>query len=91
MVIMVILLIAGVYDIVDYYFVFKDNDDFVVQEMVCMYVMDVFGLVEGFEVVFFVIYIDQLEVLMLLVLEGGLYNYIKVYEEMFWESDYCLC
>ena len=86
-----ILPIAGAYDIADYYSVFKDNEDPAVQEMARTHVVDVFGPVEGFEAASPATYIDQLEVPMLLVSEGGLYNYTKVYEEMLWESDYRSC
>lgn len=86
-----IIPVAGAYDIEDYYGVFANNEDPGVQAMAETHVMDVFGPQEGFTAASPSSYIESLEIPMLLISEGGLYNYTKLYEELLWESDYRQC
>lgn len=87
-----IIPVAGAYDINDYFLVFKNNDNPNVRKMAKTHVMDVFGEVEeDFRKASPTTYMDQLKIPMLLISEGDLYNYTKVFEKKIWESDYRDC
>lgn len=86
-----IIPVAGAYDVEDYYQAFANSDSESAREMAKTHVMDVFGPREGFEKASPTTYIDDLEIPMLLISEGALFNYTKVYEDAIWESEYRQC
>ncbi len=86
-----IIPVAGAYEITDYYNAFANSESASAREMAKTHVMDVFGPQEDFEAASPSTYIDQLEIPMLLISEGALFNYTKVYEDIIWESDYRMC
>lgn len=86
-----IIPVAGAYDIADYYSVFANNDDPDTRLMADTHVKDVFGEEKDFKGASPSAYIDNLTIPMLLISEGALFNYTKLYEEKLWESDYRQC
>ncbi|MCI4670070.1 MAG: alpha/beta hydrolase [Bacteroidia bacterium] len=87
-----IIPVAGTYDIVDYYSVFKNHETKRYQKMAETHVMDVFGETENdFIQASPATYLDKLKIPMLLISEGGLFNYTKLFEEKIWESEYRQC
>ncbi|MEL7251587.1 MAG: alpha/beta hydrolase [Bacteroidota bacterium] len=86
-----IIPVAGTYDITDYHSVFKYHENESSREMAKTHVEDVFGPPVGFEDASPVSFIDQLSIPMLLISEGGLYNYTNLYETALWESEYRDC
>lgn len=87
-----IIPVAGGYDIVDYYNTFKNHEDPNLQKMARTHVQDVFGETEAdFIDASPTTYLDQLKIPMLLISEGGLFKYTKVFEEKIWESEYRDC
>ena len=87
-----IIPVAGAYDINHYYSVFLNHNDPEVQKMANTHVKDVFGdTEEDFRAASPTTYLDNLELPMLLISEGGLFNYTKVFEEKIWASQYRKC
>lgn len=87
-----IIPIAGAYDIIDYYKAFAESENENARAMADTHVKDVFGDTETiFKEASPTTYMDNLEIPMLLISEGALYNYTKVFEEKIWESEYRNC
>ncbi|WP_367387957.1 alpha/beta hydrolase [Lewinella sp. LCG006] len=84
-----IIPVAGAYDLVDYYNAFANSESPESRAMAITHVNDVFGdaLVEASPTT----YLDQLKTPMLLISEGALYEYTKVFEEKIWASTYRDC
>lgn len=84
-----IIPVAGAYDMVDYYNAFANSETPESRAMAVTHVNDVFGdaLVEASPTT----YLDQLKTPMLLISEGALYEYTKVFEEKIWASAYRNC
>ncbi len=86
-----IIPIAGAYDIVDYHNVYVHHENVSRRALAQTHVEDVFGSPAGFAEASPITYIDQLTIPMLLISEGGLYNYTNLYETALWESEYRNC
>ncbi|MEO0894843.1 MAG: alpha/beta hydrolase fold domain-containing protein [Bacteroidota bacterium] len=87
-----IIPIAGTYEIKAYYDVFANHESARNRELARTHVMDVFGEdIEGFAEASPATYLDQLDIPMLLISEGGLFEYTQLFEKMIWESEYREC
>lgn len=87
-----ILPVAGAYDISHYHGVFLNNEEAHLREMADTHVKDVFGdTEEAFIDASPSTYMDNLKTPMLLISEGALFNYTKVFEEKIWDSAYRDC
>ncbi|MEO0585579.1 MAG: alpha/beta hydrolase [Bacteroidota bacterium] len=84
--------VAGTYEIKAYYDVFANHERKNVREMARTHVMDVFGDdIEAFAEASPATYLDNLDIPMLLISEGGLFEYTQLFEKMIWESEYRDC
>lgn len=84
-----LLPIAGAYDITHYHDFFANHADPEVQALAAGHVETVFGSdPAGWRAASPVVYLDRLDLPMLLMSEIGLYNYTKVYEDAIRASSY---
>jgi acetyl esterase/lipase len=84
--------VAGAYNISAYHQTFLTNEDSRTRAMADSHVKAVFGNTEAdFEDASPTSYMEHLSIPMLLVSEGALFNYTKIYEERIWESDFRNC
>ena len=84
-----IIPVAGTYEIEAYYNVFAEHKRKDIQKMAKTHVMDVFGDdIQAFKKAAPATYLKHLDIPMLLISEGGLFEYTQLFEEMIWESEY---
>ncbi len=83
--------VAGTYDIPAYYDVFVTHENPEIQTYADTHVKDVFGPEDGFVAASPATYLDSLEMPMLLISEGALFEYTQSFEQQIWESDYRNC